>query len=189
VRIWAAGVAASPLGRALAAPLDRAGRVKVAPDLSLPDHPEVFVIGDLAHALDPSGNPLPGVAPVAIQQGQATAKNILRKLAGEQTRPFQYRDKGSMATIGRAAAIARIGKLELSGFIAWLGWLFVHIMYLVGFRNRLLVLFKWTLSYLTYERSARLITESDSPPTSRRAGPASSPDEAAPAPKAAAAGR
>ena len=158
VILWAAGVATSPLGRALGAPTDRAGRVLVEPDLSLPGHPEVFVIGDLAALKDKNGNLLPGVAPVAIQQGKAVAKTIARDLRGEARKEFHYFDKGNLATIGRSAAVARIGKLHISGVIAWLTWLFVHITYLIGFRNRLLVLIQWAWSYFTYDRGARLIT-------------------------------
>ncbi|HSL48426.1 MAG TPA: NAD(P)/FAD-dependent oxidoreductase [Candidatus Deferrimicrobiaceae bacterium] len=156
--LWAAGVAASPLARALGVPLDRAGRVIVEPDLSLPGHDLVFAIGDMAAFRGPDGQALPGLAPVAIQQGQAVARTILRRLAGEPARPFQYRDKGSMATIGRAAAVAVIGRLQLSGLPAWLAWLFVHIMFLIGFRNRFLVLFEWAWAYLSWQRGARLIT-------------------------------
>jgi NADH dehydrogenase len=156
--LWAAGVAASPLARSLGVPLDRAGRVLVEPDLSLPGHGEVFAIGDMAASSGPDGRALPGLAPVAIQQGQAVAINVLRRLAGEPTRPFRYRDKGSMATIGRAAAVAVIGRLRLSGLPAWLAWLFVHIMFLIGFRNRFLVLFQWAWAYLSWQRGARLIT-------------------------------
>jgi NADH dehydrogenase len=156
--LWAAGVAASPLARSLGVPLDRAGRVLVEPDLSLPGHREVFAIGDMAASSGPDGRALPGLAPVAIQQGQAVAVNVLRRLAGEPTRPFRYRDKGSMATIGRAAAVAVIGPLRLSGLPAWLAWLFVHIMFLIGFRNRFLVLFQWAWAYLSWQRGARLIT-------------------------------
>jgi NADH:quinone reductase (non-electrogenic) len=158
VILWAAGVAASPLARKLAAPLDRVGRVLVNPDLSIPGHPEVFVIGDLAALKDESGKWLPGVAQTAIQEGAAAAKNILRDLHGETRQKFHYHDKGSLATIGRAAAVAQIGKFELSGFPAWLTWLFVHIFFLIGFRNRVLVMIQWAWSYLTYERGARLIT-------------------------------
>ena len=158
VILWAAGVAASPLGKRLGAPVDRAGRVLVNPDLSLPGHPEVFVIGDLASLKDRNGKLLPGVAPVAIQQGKATARNIARDLSGEPRKDFHYLDKGSLATIGRAAAVAQFGQLHISGFIAWLSWLFVHIFFLIGFRNRLMVLIQWAWSYFTYERGARLIT-------------------------------
>jgi NADH dehydrogenase len=158
VILWAAGVAASPLGKKLGAPTDRAGRVLVNPDLSLPAHPEIFVIGDLAALKDASGQSVPGVAPAAIQQGKATARNIVRDLQGQPRRDFHYWNKGSLATIGRAAAIAQFGKIHISGFIAWLSWLFVHIFFLIGFRNRLIVLIQWAWSYFTYERGARLIT-------------------------------
>jgi NADH dehydrogenase len=162
VILWAAGVAASPLGKKLGAPVDRAGRVAVNPDLSLPAHPEVFVIGDLAAAKDENGNLLPGVAPVAIQQGKFVAKLIHKEMEHGSTHraPFHYWDKGSLATIGRAAAVAQFGKIHISGFIAWLAWLFVHILFLIGFRNRLLVFIQWAWSYVTYERGARLITGS-----------------------------
>ena len=158
VILWAAGVAASPLGKKLGAPVDRAGRVLVNPDLSIPGHPEVFVIGDLAALKDENGNMLPGVAPVAMQQGAATAHNIGRQLQGQPQQKFHYVDKGSLATIGRAAAVAQFGKIHISGFIAWLAWLFIHIFFLIGFRNRLIVLIQWAWSYVTYERGARLIT-------------------------------
>jgi len=183
VVLWAAGVAASPLGKKLGAPVDRAGRVPVQADLSLPGHSEVFVIGDLAAAKDEQGKMLPGVAPVAIQEGKFVAKLIreevervgtnrniegapalsrpLRQDGGGDSRPaFHYWDKGSLATIGRAAAVAQFGKIHISGFIAWLSWLFVHILFLIGFRNRLLVFIQWAWSYVTYERGARLITGS-----------------------------
>jgi NADH:ubiquinone reductase (H+-translocating) len=161
VTLWAAGVAASPLGRALGVETDKPGRVIVNTDLSVPGHPEVFVLGDLANFKDQkTGKPLPGVAPVAIQQGQFVAKNIGHSIKGEPREDFHYWDKGTMATIGRAAAVAQIGKLHLSGFVAWMMWLFVHLMYLVGFRNRLLVFIEWGWAYLTYQRSARLITGS-----------------------------
>jgi NADH dehydrogenase len=160
VILWAAGVAASPLGKKLGAPLDRAGRVLVCPDLSIPGHPEVFVIGDLASLKDQHGRMLPGLAPVAIQEGRYVARAISRTLQGKPREPFHYWDKGSLATIGRAAAVGEIGKLHISGFIAWLAWLFVHIYFLIGFRNRLLVMIQWAWSYLTYERGARLITGS-----------------------------
>jgi NADH dehydrogenase len=158
VILWAAGVAASPLGKKLGAPVDRAGRVLVNPDLSISGHPEVFVIGDLAALKDGSGQMVPGVAPAAIQQGKATARNIARDLQGQPRQDFHYLNKGSLATIGRAAAIAQFGKIHISGFIAWLSWLFVHIFFLIGFRNRLIVLIQWAWSYFTYERGARLIT-------------------------------
>ena len=158
VILWAAGVAASPLGKKLGAPVDRAGRVLVNPDLSLPGHPEIFVIGDLAALKDASGQLVPGVAPAAIQQGKATARNIVRDLQRQPRRDFRYLNKGSLATIGRAAAIAQFGKIHISGFVAWLSWLFVHIFFLIGFRNRVIVLIQWAWSYFTYERGARLIT-------------------------------
>jgi NADH dehydrogenase len=210
VILWAAGVAASPLGKKLGVPTDRAGRVPVQPDLTIPGHPEIFVIGDLATLKDDHGKPVPGVAPAAIQQGQYVGKLIKKEVqSGHQgtmvappssrtlreggnpdsTRnhtpetassrtpalspagggisratnsrpPFHYWDKGSLATIGRAAAIAEFGKIHISGFLAWLSWLFIHIFFLIGYRNRILVLIQWAWSYLTYERSARLITGS-----------------------------
>lgn len=152
--LWAAGVQASPIARTLHAPVDRAGRVEVNDDLSVPGHPEVLVIGDLA-ALK---KPVPGVAPAAIQEGIHAARNIERMIRGERARPFRYRDKGSLATIGRAAAVADIRGLELSGFIAWFAWLAVHIFFLIGFRNRILVILQWAWAYLTFQRGARLIT-------------------------------
>ena len=161
VILWAAGVAASPLGKKLGASVDRAGRVLVQPDLSVPGHPEVFVIGDLAALKDENGRMLPGVAQVAIQQGTFAAEMIGRDLEHQPRRDFHYHDKGSLATIGRAAAVAQIGKLKLSGYFAWLAWLFIHILFLIGFRNRLIVMIQWASSYLTYERGARLITGSD----------------------------
>ena len=225
--LWAAGVAASPLGKKLGASLDRAGRVLVQPDLSLPGHPEAFVIGDLAALKDENGRILPGVAPVAMQEGRFVAKLIRREIesSAESGKPsnagapslsrslrqgpalslskepalslskggdfdslpiFHYWDKGSLATIGRAAAVAEFGKLHISGFIAWLTWLFVHILYLVGFRNRLLVLIQWAWSYVTYERGARLITGSTYLPGwkeihTQRAEPSSSSSQEIPA--------
>ncbi|MCB1033107.1 MAG: NAD(P)/FAD-dependent oxidoreductase, partial [Acidobacteria bacterium] len=154
--LWAAGVAASPLGQRLGAPLDRAGRVKVEPDLTVPGHPEIQVIGDLA-AIESDGKPVPGVAPAAIQMGQHAGRNVLRAVAGEAPAPFLYRDKGSMATLGRKAAVAVLGRLKLSGFLAWLTWLLVHIFFLIGFRNRFVVLFDWAWAYLSYQRGARII--------------------------------
>jgi NADH dehydrogenase len=158
VVLWAAGVAASPLGKKLGVPTDRAGRVLVNPDLSIPEHPEVFVIGDLAALKDEKGKWLPGVAPTAIQQGKATARNIARDLERQPRRNFRYLDKGSLATIGRAAGIAQFGKAHISGFVAWLAWLFIHIFFLIGFRNRVIVFIQWAWSYFSYERGARLIT-------------------------------
>ena len=156
--VWGAGVTASPLGRALGVPTDRMGRVVVEPDLSIPGHPEVFVVGDLAHFAHQTGEPLPGVAQVAMQQAETAAENILRTERGEPRREFRYRDKGMMATIGRAAAVAVIGGRRLSGLIAWLAWLFVHIVFLIGFRNRIIVLTQWAWAYLSWQRGARLIT-------------------------------
>jgi len=158
VVLWAAGVAASPLGRALGGPVDRNGRVFVENDLSIPGHREVFVIGDLATMKDEHGKPLPGVAPVAMQQGKWVAHQIEADLAGKARGAFHYFDKGSLATIGRAAAIAKFGKIHISGYFAWLTWLFVHITFLIGFRNRIVVLLQWAWSYLTYQRAAWLIT-------------------------------
>jgi NADH:ubiquinone reductase (H+-translocating) len=169
VILWAAGVAASPLGKELGAPADRAGRVLVQADLSLPSHAEVFVIGDLAALKDASGKLLPGVAQVAIQQGRFVA-HLIRREAGKEvavahSRPtFRYHDKGNLATIGRAAAVADFGRIHISGYIAWLTWLFVHIFFLIGFQNRVLVFIQWAWSYFTYERGARLITGSTNLP-------------------------
>jgi len=157
--LWAAGVAASPLGRSLGTPLDRAGRVPVEPDLSLPGHPEVLVIGDLAAFRDETGQPLPGVAPVAIQQGRHAARVIQCSLNGAPRPGFRYHDKGTLATIGRAAAVADLGRIKLSGFPAWAAWLSVHIFFLIGFRNRFVVLFEWAWAYFTFQRSARVITQ------------------------------
>jgi NADH:ubiquinone reductase (H+-translocating) len=156
--IWAAGVAGSPLGRTLGVPLDRAGRVIVNEDLSVPGHPAIFVAGDLAGFTHQDGQQLPGVAQVAKQQGRHAGRNIRRLLAQELTVPFRYRDPGNMATVGRAHAVADFGWARFSGVVGWLLWLFVHILFLVGFRNRLSVLLQWGASYLTYQRSVRLIT-------------------------------
>ncbi len=155
--IWAAGVQPSSLGQDLGVPLDRGGRVVVEPDLSIPGHPEVFVCGDLAAVKWKNGT-VPGQAPGAMQEGRHAARNVLRLLRGEPTKPFRYVDKGAMATIGRAKAVAEFHGLELSGRAAWWLWLVVHIFYLIGFRNRLLVLIQWAWSYLTFQRGARLIT-------------------------------
>jgi NADH dehydrogenase len=156
--LWAAGVAASPLGRQLGLDVDRSGRVPVLPDLSVPGHPEIFVIGDLASLEDRHGKPLPGVAPVAMQQGTATAANIWRSVRLQPRKPFRYVDRGTMATIGRASAVGQVWAVHLHGGIAWLAWLAIHIFSLIGFDNRLLVLIQWATSYLSYERGARLIT-------------------------------
>lgn len=155
---WAAGVAASPLGAQLGAPLDRAGRVRVEPDCSVPGHPEIFVAGDLAALEREDGRPVPGVAPAALQMGRHVARAIKGDLAGRERNAFRYLDKGNLATIGRAAAVAEIARLKISGFVAWLVWVFVHILYLVGFRNRLLVMVQWSWAYITYQRGIRLIT-------------------------------
>jgi NADH:ubiquinone reductase (H+-translocating) len=154
--VWAAGVQASPLARSLGVPLDRAGRVKVGPDLALPGHPEVYVVGDLA-SFDQDGQAVPGVAPAAMQMGRHAARNVLRALDGQPPLPFRYVDKGSLATIGRRSGVALFGKLRLWGFPAWAAWLAVHIFFLIGFRNRFVVMFTWGWAYLTYQRSARLI--------------------------------
>jgi len=157
--IWAAGIGASPLTAKLGAPLDRAGRVQVQADFSVPGHPEVFVIGDAASLVDARGQVVPGVSPAAMQAGRHVARIIESELDGAPERPaFTYLDKGSMATIGRSAAVAKIGPLQLTGFVAWLGWLFVHLMFLVGFRNKVAVLWQWFYSYVTYKRGARIIT-------------------------------
>jgi len=157
--VWAAGVAASPLGATLGVPMDRAGRVIVGPDLTVPGHPEIFVVGDLISFKGPDGRPLPGVAQVAIQSGRHAAHNIRRALDGKSYEPFVYRDLGNLATIGRASAIADFGWLRLKGYVAWLVWLFVHIVNLIGFRNRLVVLVQWAWAYFTYQRAIRLISE------------------------------
>jgi NADH dehydrogenase len=157
--LWAAGVHASPIGRALGVQLDGSGRVPVSPDLSLASHPEVFVIGDQARCLGEDGQPVPSLAPAATQQGRAAGRNILADLRGTAREPFEYFDKGMMATIGRARAVAQSGNMRLDGFIAWMAWCFVHIFYLIGFRNRLLVFVQWVWSYIRYRRGARLITD------------------------------
>jgi NADH dehydrogenase len=163
--VWAAGVTASSLAARLAeltgAEVDRAGRVTVEPDLTLPGHPEVFALGDMVRVRDVSGNPvvLPGVAPVAMQQGRYAAKTVRARLRSRPTAPFRYRDKGNLATIGRGAGVADIKGLKLSGFIAWMTWLLVHIWYLIGFQNRLLVFIRWSISFATHGRGARLITD------------------------------
>jgi NADH dehydrogenase len=156
--IWAAGVTASPLGQTVGAPLDKTGRALVAEDLSVPAHPEVFVIGDLAAFVHQTGQALPGLAPVAIQQGRHVARNIGQRDQGLPTTPFRYRSRGSLATIGRGAAVADFGKLRLSGSIAWSAWALVHILQLIGFRHRLVVFIEWSWAYLTRQRSSRLIS-------------------------------
>jgi len=159
--LWAAGVAASPLGATLGVPLDRAGRVLINPDLTIPGHPDVFVVGDLASLAGPDGKPYPGVAQVAMQMGVWAADNIVRAAEGQPLRAFRYKNLGNMATIGRASAIGDLPVAQLKGYIGWLAWLFVHILNLVGFRNRVLVLVQWAWAYLTYQRSVRLITNRD----------------------------
>jgi NADH dehydrogenase len=160
--LWAAGVSATPLTKKLGVPIDRGGRVKVNPDLSLPGHPEIFAVGDMALVLKADGKPVPGVSPAAMQMGKHVAKILkdeLRSGAQPAARPaFRYFDKGTMATIGRSAAVAMIGKIKLSGMAAWMAWLFIHLIFLVGFRNRTAVLFQWAYSYFSYRRSARIIT-------------------------------
>ena len=186
--LWAAGVAASPLVKSLGVPLDRAGRVLVEADLTVPGHPEIYVIGDVAAAKQGEGF-VPGVAPAAIQAAKHTAENIVRSLAGQARTPFRYHDKGSLATIGRASGIADFGRLKLSGFLAWMAWLLIHVFFLIGFRNRFLVMLEWAMSYLTFQRGARLITGKvpmtelpatsvripPSPPTVSTAGPTPPP--------------
>ncbi|MEJ2236670.1 MAG: NAD(P)/FAD-dependent oxidoreductase [Gemmatimonadales bacterium] len=163
--LWGAGVKASPLGQAVADAtgnaVDKIGRVPVEPDLTVPGHPEIFVIGDLANFPHQTGEPLPGVAPVAMAQGRYVARVIKRRLSGIDTKPFHYFDKGQLATIGRAAAVADFGRLRFSGYPAWLLWLFVHLMYLVEFENRVLVLVQWAWNYFTRHRGARLIAHGD----------------------------
>ena len=158
VVLWATGVAASPLGKALGVDVDKAGRVFVEPELSLKDFKNIFVIGDMASLTQENGEPVPGVSPAAMQMGEATAKNILRDLRDEPRETFTYWDKGTMATIGRKKAIAQLAGLKFRGFIAWMMWLFLHVFFLIGFRNRLAVMLDWFWAYLTRERSARLIT-------------------------------
>jgi NADH dehydrogenase len=162
--VWAAGVTASSLAAALAeavgTEVDRAARVSVGPQLSLPGHPEVFALGDMVRVTDPSGAvvPLPGLAPVAMQEGRYVARVVRDRLEGRDVRPFRYVDKGNLATIGRSNAVADIKGLQLSGFVAWVTWLLVHLFYLIGFQNRLLVFLRWTFSFVTHGRGARLIT-------------------------------
>ncbi len=161
--IWAAGVGGSPLTKKLGVELDRAGRIKVLPDCSVPGHPEVFAIGDIASLIDANGKPVPGVSPAAIQMAGHVANIIEDELRDHAEPPekrpaFKYWDKGSMATIGRSAAVSKIGELEMTGFPAWLMWLFIHLVFLVGFRNKIAVLFQWAYSYFTYKRGSRIVT-------------------------------
>jgi NADH:ubiquinone reductase (H+-translocating) len=174
--IWAAGVSAAPVAKKLGVELDRGGRIKVRPDLSVPGHPEVFAIGDLALVLEADGKPVPGVSPAAMQMGRHVARVIEQEMmfgggGGGERAAFKYWDKGTMATIGRSRAVAKVGKFEFSGWLAWLAWLFVHLLFLVGFRNKVSVLFQWFYSYLTYKRGARVIAH----PAESGGGPGSEP--------------
>lgn len=173
--LWAAGMKASPLGQVLTnqagAQLDRAGRIMVAPDLTVPGHPDIFVIGDLANFSHQTGQPLPGVAPVARQQGRYAAKLIQQRLKGNTLPPFRYKDKGALAVIGRNAAVADLGALKFGGFLAWLIWVFIHIFYLIEFDNRIMVIFQWAWNYFTRKRGARLITGQDPFPLVGKASP------------------
>ena len=154
--LWSAGVAASPLTASLGAPLDRGGRVKVTPELTVPGHPNIFVAGDMV-SLEQDGKPIPGVAPAAMQEGSHVAKNVARAIQGQPLLPFRYWDRGTFAVVGRGSAVGVAFKVKMSGLLAWLAWLFIHIMFLVGFRNRLSVLFNWAYAYLLFRRGARLI--------------------------------
>src|SRR5262249_28770018 len=156
--IWAAGVMASPAGRWLEAESDRAGRVMVNPDLTVPGHPNIFAIGDTAHLEGPNGQLLPGVAPVAKQQGKYVAKLLRARRQGETLAPFRYRDYGSLATIGRKSAVVQMGRFQMKGFLAWVLWSVAHIYFLIGFRNRLAVALHWLWNYVTFQRGTRLIT-------------------------------
>ncbi|HEY3099557.1 MAG TPA: NAD(P)/FAD-dependent oxidoreductase [Methylomirabilota bacterium] len=167
VTLWATGVAASPLGKALETKTDRAGRVLIEPDLSVPGHREIFVIGDMSALTGQDGKPVPGLAAAATQQGKAAAENILRDLRGESRRPFTYRDRGTMATVGYHRAVAELGGRQLSGVVAWLLWSLVHVALLIGFRNRIAVMGQWIWAYATRTGSSPLITEYHSPPRQR----------------------
>jgi NADH dehydrogenase len=160
--LWGAGVMANPLTTALGVELDRAGRIKVNPDLSLPGHPEVFAVGDIASVIQKNGKPVPGVAPAAMQMARHVARTIREELdhvsTSNRRQPFRYHDKGTLATIGRSAGIAQIGRIKLEGFLAWFAWLVVHLIFLIGFRNKIAVLVSWTYSYFTYRLGARIIT-------------------------------
>ena len=174
--VWAAGVTASPLGKRLGVPTDRVGRVVIQPDLAVPGHPELFVIGDLASLDGADGNPLPGVAQVALQQGKRAAANIVASIEGGARTPFRYRDKGSMAVIGRRAAVLQAGRLKMTGALAWFAWLMIHILFLIGFRNRVAVFVQWAWSYLTWQRGARLITGQVGAELAPRGFPLGTPD-------------
>lgn len=158
--LWAAGNQASPILKSLGSPLDRQGRVLVDADLSIPEHPEIFVLGDAACAMDKKGKPLPGLAPVAVQQGRYVSQIIRKRLPKNERPPFVYFDKGTMATIGKTKAIGTFGKIQFSGFLAWMSWCFIHVLYLIGFRNRMVVLTQWLFSYFSSQRGARLINRS-----------------------------
>ena len=173
--VWAAGIAASPLTRSLDAPLDKLGRVQVSADLSVPSHPEIFVVGDLL-ALAQDGKQLPGVAPAAMQSGRLVAANILHRVRGEPTKAFHYVDKGSLATIGRKQAIAEVGRFKLSGLLAWIMWLFIHILFLIGFKNRISVFLNWAWAYFTYQRGARIVLTEGS----KRPAPKDAPGDTPP---------
>jgi len=189
--LWAAGVQAAPIARSLGAPLDRAGRVVVEPDLTVPGHPEIQVVGDLASVKRADGRPVPGVAPAALQQGRHAARNIWRVVQGQPTTKFDYFDKGNLATIGRARAVAEFAGMRFRGLFAWFAWLFVHIWFLIGFRNRAFVILQWGWTYLTFGRGARLILETSAEARMRASEGAAPPDlERTPAPALeAAAGR
>ena len=173
--LWGAGVQASPLSKSLGVELDRSGRVKVKSDLTVPGHPSAYVVGDLACFTRADGTTVPGLAPAAIQQGEHAADNILAAVAGHPTQPFEYLDKGIMATVGRASGIAQSGALRLSGFLGWCAWLFIHILYLIGFRNRLLVMIQWGWAWFTFGRSARLITGKSASPALEKVSPVVAP--------------
>ena len=166
--LWAAGVSAAPIGATLGAPLDRAGRVLVNPDLTIPGRDDVYVVGDMAKLDGPDGQPLPGVSQVAMQQAKWAAENILRTLEGQPRTSFVYRNLGNMATIGRHRAVGDLGWVKLKGYVAWWGWLLLHVYWLIGFRNRLSVMTQWAFSYVTYQRSTRLITGDDTWPDPTR---------------------
>jgi NADH dehydrogenase len=171
--IWAAGNVASPLLKTLDTPLDKQGRAIVGSDCTIPGHPEVFVLGDAA-LFEENGRAVPAISPAAIQMGQYAARTIQRDLAGKPREPFSYWDKGQLAVIGRGQAVADLGRLHFGGFIAWLLWIFIHIFFLIGFRNRVLVLIEWAWAYFTYQRGARLITEPWSPEEATERVPAAS---------------
>ena len=182
--MWAAGVEAVPLARTLGAPVDRSGRIQVEPDLSIPGHPRAFCIGDMACFTHDTGKPLPGVSPVAMQQARHVAQLIAADMHGHTRTPFHYVDKGTMATVGRSRAVAQTGALRLRGLVAWLAWLGVHIWYLIGFRNRLVVMLTWAWSYFTFQRGARLITEPHAHVSPEAPAQPASPNDSPPQPGA-----